>query len=91
MKVLNENLEEITSYDPEKGSLTETVRIRPDAVPVDNISKFVYEDGDYEPIMIYRPYEDGAATETPSTEETLLELAADHEYRLCMLELGGEL
>ncbi len=26
----------------------------------------------------------------PSTEDTLLELAADHEYRLSMLELGGE-
>lgn len=86
MKVLNENLEEITSYDPEKGSLTETVRIRPDAVPVDNINKFVYEDGDYEPVMIYRPHE----VETPSETDTLLELTADHEYRLCMLELGGE-
>ena len=24
----------------------------------------------------------------PTTEETMLELAADHEYRLCMQELG---
>ena len=26
----------------------------------------------------------------PSTEDTLLELAAETEYRLCMLELGAE-
>ena len=36
--------------------------------------------------MIYTPYEADAA---PSTEDTLLELTADHEYRLCMLELNG--
>lgn len=26
----------------------------------------------------------------PSAEDTLLDLAADHEYRLSMLEIGGE-
>ena len=87
MIILNESMEEITEYDAAKGSLTETVRIRPDAVPVDGVNKLVYEDGDYEPVMIFAPY---AAQETPSTEDTLLELTADHEYRLCMLELGGE-
>lgn len=86
MIVLNEAMEEITEYDAAKGSLTETVRIRPDAVPVDNIAKFAYADEDYEAVMIYTPY---AAEETPSTEDTILELTADHEYRLCMLELNG--
>lgn len=87
MIILNESMEEITEYDAAKGSLTETVRIRPDAQPIDNITKFVYADEDYEPVMIYTPYEADAA---PSTEDTILELTADHEYRLCMLELGGE-
>lgn len=87
MIILNESMEEITEYDAAKGSLTETVRIRPDAQPIDNITKFAYTDEDYEPVMIFAPY---AAQETPSTEDTLLELTADHEYRLCMLELGGE-
>lgn len=27
----------------------------------------------------------------PSAEDTLLDLAADHEYRLSMLEIGGEM
>lgn len=86
MKILNENMEEITEYDAAKGSLVETVRIRPDAQPIDNITKFAYADEDYEPVMIFAPYEEDAA---PSTEDTLLELTADHEYRLCMLELNG--
>ena len=87
MIILNESMEEITEYDAAKGSLTEAVRIRPDAVPIDNVGKFAWEDGDYESMMIYTPYEADAA---PSTEDTILELTADHEYRLCMLELGGE-
>lgn len=86
MIVLNEAMEEITEYDAAKGSLVETVRIRPDAQPIDNITKFAYADEDYEPVMIYTPY---VAEETLSTEDTILELTAGHEYRLCMLELNG--
>lgn len=86
MIVLNEAMEEITEYDAAKGSLVETVRIRPDAQPIDNITKFAYADEDYEGVMIYTPYAEDTA---PSTEDTLLELTADHEYRLCMLELNG--
>lgn len=86
MIVLTEAMEEITEYDLTRGSLTQTVRIRPDAQPIDNVTKFAYADEDYEAVMIYTPY---AAEETPSTEDTILELTADHEYRLCMLELNG--
>lgn len=86
MIILNESMEEITEYDLNHGSLTETVRIRPDAQPIDNVTKFAYADEDYEPVMIFVPY---GAEETPSTEDTLLELTADHEYRLCMLELNA--
>lgn len=86
MIILNESMEEITEYDAAKGSLTETVRIRPDAQPIDNVTKFAYADEDYEAVMIFAPY---GAQETPSTEDTLLELTADHEYRLCMLELNA--
>lgn len=46
------------------------------------------------PIQIYVPYtqEELDAIEAkknePTTEELLLETAADHEYRLCLMELG---
>ena len=87
MIILNESMEEITEYDAAKGSLTETVRICPDAQPIDNITKFAYTDEDYEPVMIFAPY--AAEPEAPTVEDTLLELTADHEYRLCMLELNA--
>ena len=37
--------------------------------------------------------DDGAPEpeEAPSQEDVTLDLLADHEYRLCMLELGGEI
>ena len=95
MIILNESMEEIIEYDAAKGSLTETVRIRPEAAPIDNVSKCAWADEDYEDVMIYTPYDwarEGRENpaQTPSAEDTILELTADHEYRLCMLELGGE-
>lgn len=93
MRVLDETRREIAEYDLTRGCLTPATIIRPEAVPVDNVNKFVYLDEDYEDVMIYTLYdwaregrEDPA--QTPSAEDTILELAADHEYRLCMLELG---
>ena len=35
--------------------------------------------------LVYDPL---PATEEPTTETLLLEMAADHEYRLCLMELG---
>ena len=86
MRILDENRQEIANYDLTRGCLTPATIIRPEAEPIDNISKFAWADEDYEDVMIYTPY---AAEETPSTEDTILELTADHEYRLCMLELNG--
>ena len=36
----------------------------------------------------YTIEDDGQAEPEPSTESILLEIAADHEERLCMMELG---
>ena len=57
MKIFNDKLEEITEYDLNRGSITQTVRVRPDAAPLDNVTKFAWDDGDYEEIMIYTPYD----------------------------------
>lgn len=95
MRILDENRQEIAEYDLTRGCLTQTVIIRPEAAPIDNVSKFAWADEDYEDVMIYTPYDwarEGRENpaQTPSAEDTILELTADHEYRLCMLELGGE-
>lgn len=52
---LNGNI--LESYDLSKGSISTKTVIRPDAVPVDDVTKFAWEDSDYEEIQIYIPYE----------------------------------
>lgn len=72
------------------GHLEPAYLIRVDAEPIDNITKWAWADDDYEEVRVYvvDPEEE---TETISTEDTILDMMADHEYRLCILELGGEL
>ena len=41
----------------------------------------------FEELLDYEPEDENEE----STEELLLEMAADHEYRLCLLELGVEI
>ena len=55
MKIFDEQGKELTENDVDltRGHLVETTRIRLDAEPVDNVKKFAYEDGDYEPILLY--------------------------------------
>lgn len=57
MRILNENMEEITEYDLEKGSLCPATIIRPDATPIDNQTKFAWADDDYETVQVYRLYD----------------------------------
>ena len=59
---LNGNI--LESYDLTKGSLSVRTVIRPDAVPIDNVNKFAWEDGDYRQIQVYIPY--GEPDTTPS-------------------------
>lgn len=55
MRLLNEKYEEIYEVDiaPEKGRIYRKNIIKPNAVPVDDITKFAYADDDYEEVMIY--------------------------------------
>ena len=54
-------------------------------LPDGNISDYRYENGEF----VYDPLPVEDVDETPSAEDTTLELLADHEYRLCMLELNS--
>lgn len=55
------------------------------ALPDGDITDYRYVDGAY----VYDPLPEPEPVEPePSTEEILLEIAADHEERLCMMELG---
>ena len=59
---LNGNI--LESYDLTKGSLSTKTVVRPDATPIDNVTKFAWADEDYEEIQVYIPYE--VTTNEPS-------------------------
>lgn len=53
---LNGNI--LESYDLTKGSLSTKTVVRPDAAPIDNVTKFAWEDEDFEDVQVYIPFED---------------------------------
>ena len=57
---LNGNV--LESYDLSKGRLSNRTVIRADAAPIDNVTKFAWEDGDYQQIKVYIPYEEPDTT-----------------------------
>ena len=57
---------------------------RVEALPDGDITEYRYVDGEY----IHDPLPTVEVEPVQSTEELLLEMAADHEYRLCLIELG---
>lgn len=45
--------EDLENPDLENGYLTESLCIKKDAVPIDNVEKFAWDDDDYEPCYCY--------------------------------------
>ena len=64
MMVYDLNGNVLESFDLKKGRLSIRTVIRPDAAPIDNVTKFAWEDGDYEEVQVYIPY--GEPENTPS-------------------------
>lgn len=64
MMVYDLNGNVLESFDLTKGRLSIRTVIRPDAAPIDNVTKFAWEDGDYEEVQVYIPY--GEPENTPS-------------------------
>lgn len=59
MKIFNTNhdLLESSKIDLNKGYLRKSYQIKEDASPIDNVSKFAWDDKDYEEIEIYVDYD----------------------------------
>ena len=53
MRTVNRDLQPITEYDLEKGSLLPAKAIREDAAPIDNVTKWAWAEDDYEDVMMY--------------------------------------
>lgn len=57
MRIIDTAGNPLQSPDLEKGYLTTRQEIRADAAPIDNLTKFAWEDSDYEEVQVYIPYE----------------------------------
>lgn len=54
MRVLDENtFKELKNYDLSSGYLIKSEIIKKDAAPIDNKTKFAWDDDDYEEVMLY--------------------------------------
>ena len=65
MRIIDKDGNTITGADESKGRLISGTIIKSDAIPIDNETKFVYEDSDYEEVIIFEPYseEEGITSE----------------------------
>lgn len=64
MRFVNQNLETITDFDLKKGFLIPAKAIKEDATPIDNVTKFAWDDADYEDVQMYMPNQE--TTEAPT-------------------------
>ena len=53
MRVIDQNGKTLTEYDLSQGRLVPTQGIREDATPIDDVTKFAWDDEDYEDVLLY--------------------------------------
>ena len=89
MRLLNPQYEEIpeSEIDLEKGRLYVTAIIKPDAVPVDDVTKFAYADDDYEKVRIYERIPDDVLRANRIAE--LKQRLADTDYAVIKIAEGA--
>lgn len=62
MRIIDTEGNLLQSPDLEKGYLTTRQEIRADAASIDNLTKFAWEDSDFEEVQVYIPYEEPDTT-----------------------------
>lgn len=58
IKIIDEAGNEISNPDLSKGYLVSTTTVKKDAVPIDNVTKFAWDDSDYEEVYRYISWSD---------------------------------
>lgn len=86
MRIVDKSRNTISDYTEDMGYLIPVTVIKEDAVPIDKVDKFVWDDDDYEEAMMCIPYETEVFEPTPQDDTDAM--VVDHEYRLTLLELG---
>lgn len=89
MKVvdINGNTLNRDTLDLTKGYLVKGKIPKSDAIPIDNVVKFAWEDSDFEEVEIYKlfkPKDESAISPDEDRDAMLVDL----EYRLTLIELG---
>ena len=78
MRIIDENGNDVSDVDESKGQLTNATVIRQDAAPIDNKTKWAWDDDDYETVQVYRPYTDEEfALVTKPTVDDVTDALAD--------------
>lgn len=68
----------IENPDLNNGFITETIRVKEGATPIDNKTKWAWDDDDYETVQVYRPYtEEEFALVTKPTVDDVTDALAD--------------
>ena len=77
-------------YDLLKRRMSIEHRIKDTATPIDNITKFAWDDYDYEDVEVYIPYTEEELSEMNALnpDDDRDQMLIDQEYRLTLLELG---
>lgn len=73
MRVVDKNGKTLSEYDLTVGHLVHTTVIREDATPIDDVTKFAWDDEDYEEVQMYlpNPVEENAPTQLDRIEAQL--------------------
>jgi hypothetical protein len=92
LRIVNENYETISieDVDLEKGFLNSAFVIREDAEPIDDVTKFAWDDDDYEEVQMYCLYSNyPEPTPTPNDYEARI-AALEAELEATKILLGVE-
>lgn len=75
MKVIDQHGQILPEYDLTKGELVPGFKVKDDATPIDNISKFSWAPEDFEECLIYLPLKDDhKVSDNPTDAERIAEL-----------------
>ena len=89
MRIVDKNFETIkeSDIDLSKGYLTEGKIIRKDAKPIDNVTKFAWDDDDYEEVQIYEVNDEEKIIES-KIEQLKLNLS-NSDYKILKIVEGA--
>ena len=85
MRVVNELFEDMDTYDLTSGELFPAKAVRKDAKPIDNVTKYAWDEDDWEEVQMYIP--DPQDGDLPTQEARKCALEKENRYLKETLEI----